>query len=191
MQSTLNVPDTVGVAWGARLPKRVPGVELAEKLVLEALKLGKKVFLVGGRPGVGQKAAESFLPRLQTKAKTLIAATTGAADIAREQVTEREAVLGEIRAFKPMLVLVAYGAPWQEEWLIKNAAALEQAGVRLAMVVGGAFDIWAGNIPRAPLKWRQIGLEWLWRLRHEPWRWRRQLRLVEFIVRVGGERVSL
>ena len=53
------------------------------------------------------------------------------------------------------------------------------------MVVGGAFDMWAKITPRAPIGLRKIGLEWLWRLGLQPWRWRRQLALVKFVGKAG------
>jgi N-acetylglucosaminyldiphosphoundecaprenol N-acetyl-beta-D-mannosaminyltransferase len=83
--------------------------------------------------------------------------------------------------------LVAFGAPWQERWVIEHKKSLK---VKVIMVVGGALDVWAKKVPRAPLGWRKIGCEWLWRLMHEPWRWRRQLRLIQFMGMVTSEWVK-
>src|SRR5437868_1069730 len=70
------------------------------------------------------------------------------------------------------ILLVAYGAPWQERWIARNAAALN---VPLSMGIGGVFDFMAGRVRRAPPWLRRIGLDWLFRLAVQPWRWRRQL----------------
>jgi N-acetylglucosaminyldiphosphoundecaprenol N-acetyl-beta-D-mannosaminyltransferase len=51
----------------------------------------------------------------------------------------------------------------------------------ILMAVGGAFDMLAGKIPRAPKLVQQMGFEWLWRLFQEPWRWKRQLAIFEFL----------
>jgi N-acetylglucosaminyldiphosphoundecaprenol N-acetyl-beta-D-mannosaminyltransferase len=82
------------------------------------------------------------------------------------------------------VVLVAYGAPGQVLWIERNRDALGQAGVGLAVGVGGALDFLAGRVPRAPRFVQRIGLEWLYRLVREPWRWRRQAVLPVFAILV-------
>lgn len=86
------------------------------------------------------------------------------------------------------ILFVAFGAPKQEEWIHKN---LSHIPFRIAMGVGGAFDFITGQVSRAPWLMRLIGLEWLYRLVKEPWRWRRQISLLTFIGLVGKEYVSL
>ena len=105
----------------------------------------------------------------------------GATDISKETEAEAGAVIKKINDLGTDILFVAYGAPWQERWVIGHRKELEKAGVRVAMVVGGAFDMVAGKVARAPLGWRKVGLEWLWRLVKEPWRIKRQLRLVRFV----------
>jgi len=63
------------------------------------------------------------------------------------------------------------GAPWQEYFLDKNRNTFES--VRLMVGVGGSFDFLINKIKRAPLLWRQLGIEFLWRLIQQPQRWRR------------------
>src|SRR6185503_11284770 len=70
-------------------------------------------------------------------------------------------------------VAVAYGAPAQTAWIERNRAALEDAGVRIAIGVGGSLDYLAGYARRAPEWAQRLGLEWLFRLIAEPWRLRR------------------
>ena len=73
---------------------------------------------------------------------------------------------------------MAYGAPQQDKWIARN---LDRLGVPVAMGIGGSLDFIAGRQKRAP-KWVQrLGLEWLYRLMREPWRWRRQLALPRFV----------
>lgn len=73
---------------------------------------------------------------------------------------------------------MAYGAPRQDLWIARNAPRLN---ARVAIGVGGALDFAAGKVPRAPRWMQRAGLEWLFRLLREPWRWRRMLRLPRFV----------
>ena len=90
-----------------------------------------------------------------------------------------------VSAAQPDILLVAYGAPAQERWIQRHAAAL---GVPIAIGVGGTFDYIAGRAKRAPRWLRRIGLEWVYRLVHEPWRWRRMLVLPQFAILVLRQR---
>src|SRR5206468_1942279 len=76
---------------------------------------------------------------------------------------------------------VAYGAPAQDLWIWRNLARLP---VAVAMGVGGAYDFLSGRQRRAPTLMRRMGLEWLYRLYREPWRWRRMLALPRFAIEV-------
>jgi len=83
-----------------------------------------------------------------------------------------------IHAAHPDILFVAYGAPAQDLWITRN---LNRLGVPVAMGVGGAFDFIAGRAQRAPRWVQRLGLEWLHRLIHQPWRWRRMLALPKFV----------
>jgi N-acetylglucosaminyldiphosphoundecaprenol N-acetyl-beta-D-mannosaminyltransferase len=76
------------------------------------------------------------------------------------------------------LLFVAFGAPKQEEWIAEN---LEKLPIKAAMGVGGSFDYLSGKVTRAPSFIRSLGFEWLFRLIRQPWRWKRQLALIEFL----------
>jgi N-acetylglucosaminyldiphosphoundecaprenol N-acetyl-beta-D-mannosaminyltransferase len=85
------------------------------------------------------------------------------------------------------ILFVAFGAPKQEFWIDKN---LDKIPVKVAIGVGGAFDYISGKIPRAPKFIRNIGFEWLFRLIVQPWRIKRQLALMEFILLVTKEKIN-
>ena len=89
---------------------------------------------------------------------------------------------------KPDLLFVAFGMGKQEKFIGDNWSELD---VKLAMGVGGAFDYISGGVSRAPEWMRKSGLEWLHRLFRQPWRWRRQLRLIEFIGLVFRQKFNL
>lgn len=85
-------------------------------------------------------------------------------------------------------LFVAFGFPKQEKWIYEN---LNKIPVKVAMGVGGAFDYISGKVPRAPKLVRDLGFEWLYRLIVQPWRWRRQLALLEFVYLAIKEKLSM
>ena len=167
--------DGVGVVWALRLagqpvPARVTGVDLAMALAREAAARGLPIYLLGAPAGVAQAAA---------------AALAGVAPDVRiagwwagsPRPGDDDEAVARIAASGARIALVAYGAPAQEFWIARNLAA---APPLVAIGVGGAFDMLAGRIPRAPGWMRAAGLEWLHRLAREPRRWRRMLVLPPF-----------
>ena len=93
-----------------------------------------------------------------------------------EEATLR-AILEDLR---PDLVLVALGAPDQELWLDSHRELLSASGVKVAMAVGGALDVLTGALRQPPAWIERANLEWAFRLWQQPWRWKRQLRLLQF-----------
>lgn len=83
------------------------------------------------------------------------------------------------------ILFVAFGSPKQEIWIHEN---LPKLPVKVAIGVGGAFDLISGKIKRAPLWIQKAGLEWLFRLFNQPWRAKRQIALIKFIYLVLKER---
>lgn len=182
--SSLNIPDGQGLIWalkrnGYKL-RRIAGRELFHSLLQRARQKGWDVFLLGGKAGSGEKIA---IDSLKVNPEFKISTSSGALDIRAETPREHEMVLERIKLAKPKLLFVAFGAPWQELWVIKNREALQQLGVRLVMVVGGALDYEAGVAARVPEVMARLNLEWFWRLIKEPWRWKRQLKGLEFFWR--------
>ena len=172
-------------------PSRLSGVDLMLEMCRLAGKKGWKVFLLGGKEEAAEKTVETLHATnerdLNPTVETLHATSLpnvkmsfdfGSVDIANETEKERKEVISKINQFKPNLLFVAYGAPWQEKWIARNLPKLK---VNVAMGVGGAFDYISGKVGRAPGFVRKIGLEWLWRLGREPWRIKRQLGLVRFL----------
>ncbi|MGH2526820.1 MAG: WecB/TagA/CpsF family glycosyltransferase, partial [Actinomycetota bacterium] len=89
----------------------------------------------------------------------------------------------------PAAVLVGIGAPKQERWIAEHADDIQSA--RILIGVGGAFDMWAGRLRRAPRPLHRVGLEWAWRLALEPGRFPRIVRAtVVFPFRALTERAS-
>lgn len=173
-QAGLVLVDGIGLALAARLRarravERISGVDFAVDLCRMAAQEGKTVYLLGGRPS----RAEGALAALQRRVPGL----QGAACTAKHSVENVPASFwGELSRYRPAVLFVAYGAPAQERWIAMHRERLEAAGVRIAIGVGGAFDMLSMNLPRAPRIMRAAGLEWLWRLALEPQRFSRVAR---------------
>jgi N-acetylglucosaminyldiphosphoundecaprenol N-acetyl-beta-D-mannosaminyltransferase len=183
-RSALVVADGVGVVWGSRwlgrpLPGRVPGIDLAVRLCGEASRRGWRVYLLGGAPGVAAAAAA----RLRARYPEIVVVGTAGGFF---DSTDDGEVVRAIREASPTLLLAGLGAPRQERWLSRRLDAL---GVPVVMGVGGTLDVWAGRARRAPRVMQALGLEWCYRLIHQPRRIGRQLAIPHFMAAVCLERL--
>jgi N-acetylglucosaminyldiphosphoundecaprenol N-acetyl-beta-D-mannosaminyltransferase len=174
-RSDLNIPDGGFLLWaarrkGGRLRQRVTGSDGLPLFAERAASKGYRLFFLGAADGVAERAAQVLCA--QYPALQIAGAYAGSPAPA-----EDDAIVARVRAAHPDALFVAYGAPQQDKWLARNAARL---GVPLLMGVGGTLDFIAGAVPRAPRWMRRLGLEWLFRLVRQPWRWRRQLAVWQF-----------
>ncbi|HEY64531.1 MAG TPA: WecB/TagA/CpsF family glycosyltransferase [Caldilineae bacterium] len=179
----LCLADGFGLLWagwvlGRPLPERVAGSDLLPRIAQRAAREGWRLFLLGAQPGVAQRAAEM----LRARYPELQVVGTYPGSPAEEEAPD---IIRRVRVARPDLLFVAYGAPAQDLWIARHR---DELAVPVMMGVGGAFDFIAGVAKRAPLWMQRIGLEWLHRLIHEPWRWRRMLALPHFAARVVAER---
>lgn len=172
-RADIAIPDGIGLALTVGCEK-IAGIDLLESLVELASRRGFSIALIGGGGGVALKALECLQRRFPGLA--------GWADVPEgktiEEITQKLAVT------KTRLVFVGLGAPKQEHFCICLARQFQISNLKsqiVLMSVGGAFDMIAGIIPRAPSFVRAIGLEWLWRLSRQPRRWKRQLALLKFL----------
>ncbi|MBE3589555.1 MAG: WecB/TagA/CpsF family glycosyltransferase [Firmicutes bacterium] len=178
-RAELAVADGAGVVWAARrlgdpLPERVPGIELAEGLLARAEARGWSVYFLGARPEVVRAA----VARLKERHPRLRVA--GARD-GYFRPEEAPAVARSVAESGAQLLLMGMGVPREQHFWLRQRALL---GGVAAMGVGGSFDVWSGTARRAPAWMRRRNLEWLYRLVTEPRRWRRQLALPAFALRV-------
>jgi len=165
----LIVPDGAGAVWAIRLDGhecyRVPGIELADKALGSAARHSIPVALIGGRGEVLEKLLTTLPSR--HPGINIVASHDGFFDGAQE-----EAMVDEVAAANPKLVLVAMGVPRQEFFIDRWQAKFGHAVV---IGVGGSFDVWSGFTKRAPAFFRKLHLEWFYRLVSEPWRAQRIL----------------
>jgi N-acetylglucosaminyldiphosphoundecaprenol N-acetyl-beta-D-mannosaminyltransferase len=178
----LVVADGMPLVWGSRLlgkplPERVTGSELMPALCAEAARIGLRVYLLGGPPGV----AELAKAKLEERYPGLLVCGTDCPPLGFEKSPEQESrILHKIQAAAPDIVFVALGAPKQELWMHRSAPQLK-SGVLLG--IGAALEFCAGTVRRAPVWMQKIGAEWVFRLCQEPRRLaRRYLRDTEILL---------
>jgi len=174
--SALSIPDGIGLLWASRvlghpLRERVTGSDLVPLLAERAVRRGYRLFFLGAAPGVAARAAGILGERFPG----LIVAGTFAGS---PSPADEASIVSRVQAAQPDILCVAYGAPAQDKWIARNLNRLE---VPVAIGIGGALDFIAGTAQRAPHWVQRIGFEWLHRLVHEPWRWKRQLRIPYFM----------
>ena len=92
-----------------------------------------------------------------------------------------ESIVNDVRKTQPDFVFVALGMPRQEQWIANNIDSFSKG---VFMGVGGSFDVVAGEVQRAPEIWIKLNLEWLYRLIKQPSRFKRILKVFEFIFRM-------
>ncbi len=160
---TLNTADGVGIRIAAlakyrRKIEAVTGVELAERILQISRAEKLRVFIIGSKPEVMDKAAAIAHAH---PARPIIAG----AHHGYIKNTPPEKLIAGIAATRPDIVLAGMGVPMQEYWLRDFGAA---TGASVLIGVGGTFDAMAGVTTRAPMFMRKTGMEWLWRLAHEP-----------------------
>lgn len=195
-EAKLALPDGVGLIWASKilgkpLQYRITGVDFMESLCEKVAEEPVTVGFLGGRKGVADETAKCLLkkyPGLQIsyvgeeweEGKIKDPWSEGQ-DRKRSKIKETNEMAKDQRLKTNGhidILFVAYGFPKQEEWIAEN---LEQLPFTAAMGVGGAFDYISGRVSRAPAWVRRLGFEWLWRLVRQPWRIKRQLKLVEFM----------
>ncbi len=177
----LVLPDGIGVVYSARilgrpLQGRVPGIEFAEDMLACLNGTGGRLYLLGAKPGVAEEAGRRILERYPNL--TLCGTQDG-------YFKDEEAALLKVAAARPDLLFVCLGAPKQEKWMARWG---RHTGARLAIGLGGALDVFAGSVERAPESWRKLGLEWAYRLKKEPKRIGRMAKLPLVLVKAAGER---
>jgi N-acetylglucosaminyldiphosphoundecaprenol N-acetyl-beta-D-mannosaminyltransferase len=136
------------------------GSDLLPDLLSIAEETGARFGLLGGQ----DETHHALEPVLQHTYPRLTIAGMWAPT--REELTnDRGEIAAALKSADVDLLAVALGKPRQEEWLLANAMS---SGIRLGLAFGAAPDFLAGTAKRAPEAWREHGLEWAYRLIHEP-----------------------
>jgi len=174
--SSMNVPDGQPLVWainafGHSLAARVYGPELMSRACERAAKNGHRFYLYGGR---NQGALVQLALNLRQRYPGIKIVGGYSPPHRPLRPDEEDAVVEEINQVRADVVWVGIGVPKQEKWMAHMRPRLDST---LLIGVGAAFDFHAGLVSQAPNWLQEAGLEWAYRLAHEPRRlWRRYLR---------------
>lgn len=186
--AALILPDGSGVVKAAKilgtpLKCKVAGVEFGEELVRTSGSHLAGVYLLGGKPGVADVAAQKL------KEKYPDVNFVGTHDGYFEKSGEAsDKVVNEINASGAKILFVCLGVPAQEKWINENKDKF--TSVKLCLALGGSLDVYAGNVKRAPKIFIKLGLEWFYRLLCQPSRIGRMMALPRFLIGTYKEKFS-
>lgn len=176
------IPDGIGVVYASKILKtplkeKVPGCEVAEKLMEYASKSGDGVFFFGGGKKTEETEAVSTLAKEKMREKYPGLNVVGTRD---GYFTEADvpSIIDQINNSGAKILLVCLGAPKQEKWIYDNREALK---VNFAAGLGGTLDVFAGTVKRAPEFFIKANLEWFYRLLCMPSRLGRMMKLPKFL----------
>jgi len=190
----LAVADGFGIVMASSILNqgpvyRISGSDLTINIFAIAEKMNKSVFLLGGLPGVVQEAEKIIneqFPNLR-----IVGADSGGRLIRENgDWIIGDGLITRINEAEPDILIVGRGHPWQEKFI--NDFKYHFKTIKLAIGVGGTFDFISGRIKRAPLIFRKLGLEWVWRLVQEPSRLPRIYKaVIKFLLFVNKEKSML
>lgn len=180
--ASLVIPDGIGVVYASKILKtplkeKVPGCEVAEKLLEYASKTQDGVFFFGGgkKTENEEAVADIAAKNMMQKYEGLRVVGTHDGYFTENDVPE---IIEQINASGAKILYVCLGAPKQEKWIYDNR---EKLNVSFVAGLGGTLDVFAGKAKRAPKFFLKTNLEWLYRLLCTPSRIGRMMSLPKFL----------
>ncbi len=180
-EGDIQIIDGIGVALGGsflgiEVGDRITGVDLMDTIIKKQGKEGLHVLLLGGKANIAEELAECYQKKYP---HSFFKGITGIQNIKSPKIEEERQIFSIVADYKPQIIFAAFGSPWQEKWFWDHKTQLKGC---ICMGVGGGFDFASGQVARAPIVIRKVGLEWLFRLVKQPWRIKRQTRLLSFVL---------
>lgn len=171
-RADMSLPDGVGLQFaasflGTELQERYTGLELTQTLISISEHNNYSIYLLGGRGDTAERLGEKL--QKEHPGLRIVGAEEGLNNTGSKE--NSEAIITRIHNAQPDILLVALGSPKQEKWIAHSLPQLPS--VKIAVGVGGVFNYMTGQSAMAPQWMKKLGLEWLWRLLTEPWRWKR------------------
>lgn len=179
-RSEILLPDGVGIRYAFaaltddKLKHRHSGVDAVELLVKLAEKTQSKILFFGGDPSVAEIAAAKLKEKYPNAPLDFFDPGPIEGNTTRVQLSE--SLIDVIERKFPQILVIALGQGKQEQFAKEITEALPN--IKITIGVGGAFDMIAEVLPRAPEWMQRTGLEWVWRLILEPKRFNRIYRAV-------------
>ena len=185
--SDINIPDGIGLIYASKIKKhplkeKVAGFDLSVNLLKLANENSLKLFVVGGKPGVAEKAMENVHEKYPNI--DIVGIQHGyfkGTHLGKNGHEEELKVLENINKAEPHILFVGFGAKKQEQWIEYNK---DKINAKIIIGNGGTLDGLAGNVKRAPEIFIKLGLEWFYRLMKEPKRITRQILLPIFMFKI-------
>ena len=185
--ASLNLCDGIGLIIASKLKKkplksRVTGYDTSIKILELMNEKHLSLFLLGAKPGIAEKAIE----KINNDYPNIVIAGYNngyfnGSHNGHASCDEEEALIQKINDSKTDAIFVGMGAGYQEKFIYYNKDKLK---TKLAIANGGVIDVLAGNVKIAPAFIRKIGMEWLYRLIKEPKRFKRQLDIPKFLMKI-------
>lgn len=177
--TSLNLIDGFGLQMAynikfKKIPDRLPGVDIVEEIFSICQQNNYSIFLLGGTEQSINLTRQEILKKYPNLKIFILAG--GKINKINGVWEQSDEILKYINSCQPDILLVGLGHPKQDIWIADNKNRL--TSVKIAIGVGGTFDYLSKQVKRAPLLYRRFGLEWLYRLYQEPWRWRRIIKAV-------------
>ena len=164
-EAELVLPDGIGIKIGLKLnginTERIAGIAFARALIEMAAKNNIPIALIGAKSDVITKVQDKLKEELPDL--NIVYVHDG-------YFKENSDIFDEIKKNEPKLLFAAMGAPKQEEFIYGLKSVLPST---VMIGIGGSFDVWAGEVKRAPEIWQRFGLEWLYRTIKQPERFKR------------------
>lgn len=176
-QANFIIPDGVGITIASKLlgnplQERITGFDFMTELLRISDKKQYKVYFLGTQPGVIDQTVHNIkqvFPNIDV------------AGFHHGFFEEDQQIINEIKKTEPDIIFLGLGFPKQEEWIANNKHHFHKG---LFIGLGGCFNVWAGVVKRAPKFWRQLNLEWAYRIISEPTRLKRSIAIPQFVFRV-------
>jgi N-acetylglucosaminyldiphosphoundecaprenol N-acetyl-beta-D-mannosaminyltransferase len=161
--------------------ERITGVDVVQWwLSFNGGSQGQRIptILLGGKGHIAESLARKYDPD-----QLWCYGDSGYRDVRTPLEEEEKRIQWLVEKVRPRVIFVAFGAPYQERWVLEHEQWLQEIGVGVVLVCGGAFDVLspASRLRRAPIWMQRSGLEWFFRLLQQPGRWRRQLEVLRFV----------
>lgn len=176
INKNLGYPDGVGAVWalhkkGLKGTLKIPGCELWLDIITNFYK-EKTFYLIGGK----QEMIEQIVKKLKKNFKgiKILNFRNGYFNLEKEETD----LIQNIKELKPDIIFVAMGSPKQEILIQK----MQKQHTATYQGLGGSFDVYIGNVDRAPKWWVKSNLEWAYRLIKQPSRIKRQIHLLRFLI---------
>ena len=163
----LTVPDGIGIKIALKLrginQEQIPGIDLSKEIIKICAENNIKIALIGAKEEIIQKAKNNLL----NEYKNLKISYIHNGYFKEDEETD---IINELKYSQAKFIMIALGVPKQDFFIKKCKESIEDG---IFIGVGGSFDVWAGEVKRAPVIYRKMGCEWLYRTIKQPERIKR------------------